>query len=861
MPGIYDITDKTYIRPADMIEELASSSTEAAFGKYVGEFSGMTWNVPHLLRSTNLLIGIWKYDPSNTASYWNISQIDYENLQIDWTAPVDGKVVIYSVRPYVGVAIVYDQTTPATTWTITHNFGTTDVIYTCWTSGTIITPVSAQTLDDNTVELTFAFPVTGTCVMILADPEINPSLHVDWANIYNLPSGFPPAPHTHDVSEIIGDGLNITTFQGYEVDDFVLESEIGEKVAPLQPKIGTLPVEYELPPEYLPNNLPYLFGDSDGVTKVVKVIAVSTGEHPLFVTKDPVTQEAFLDIHPVLSKLALTGNIIFNPSVSDSTVKVDTNYKMTLDVGAGLTATATNNNTIKIALSSGAGAVFTRAIFNPGDVWTITDSVFNLQGNYTLGLYETDMTPTAVLSGATNHVPVTTPPITDINVVFDVKGDEILELTSGKTTQEAVDFTDDHFVWNDHIPTLISGSPYTAPDNTDAVYWDTSDNTYIFRIPTSVGWTYRKLDPLSLSTYIFGIVMTASTFEHTAISGGYIYAIVPAMGSSFEVHRAVLSGIPLWSWSLYTAFPTEAMPTTTPGGKLRFRVQGDYLYLLNTSLNSFSVYQFSSATRLWIKALPQVVKDFDLWPDGYASFAIDGEDSLWVSDRPVNDLAFTVRKSRDLNMGDCSIFALTDDGNGALGVVPPNVIRRATHSYMSPITVYKTGETIIWLRGSYAWQVPLTWGQVLSMLWEAYDINPSAYDDVRIGFFPGSEPTLPTTLYRWTGTTFTPFPSADISTLGQPITAVNTIQQVTGEQLSYAIYIKKSAAKALNRGYITHNFNVTYRNAGLMYPVPIGGPFNNTDHIEVHCGTGILTVINTLGRTLNGVRLVATAAV
>lgn len=858
MLGIYDITDKTYVRPADRIDALLGSE-EQAFGKYAGHFSGAVWNVPHNLRSTNLLIGIWKDDPSNHASYWSIQQIDYENLQINWTLPVEGRVVLYSVRPFVGVAVVHEQTSADTVWTITHNFGTQDVMYTCWTGGTIITPVSAQTLDNNTVELTFAFPVTGTCVMVIADPEINPSIHVDWTNIYNLPTSFPPSPHTHPATDITGDGIDITTLGGHPVEEFVLKDDVGKTVAPLQPRVGSSPVEYEIPQQFMPIPILYQFGDSDGVVNVTRVIAQSSGDHPLYVTKNPITKEATLDVKPVLRKIKLAGNYVINPGIPDHTVRIDNTYSMRLMVGAGLSAKAEDQHTLKLSLASGAGATFTRAVLNAGEEWDVLSPVFEVQGGYILGLYETSIPPSPILTTKTNHVPLVSPPLDDINMVFEVKGDQILEL-SGQVTSDIMDYSDDHFIFEDQIMTE-NDIPVNAPDDVDAIYWDTSDNTYIMRSPmlTGTGWSYRKFSVSTKSSYLYGVALNSSTYKHTAVSGAYIYALHNLGSNGFELLYALFSDIPVWAWANKTTFSTEAMPIVSSGGKLKFRIQGDMMYLLNTTLNSFAVYSISGGIKMWEKPLTYVAEDFDLWPDGYASFCLEGEDSLWVTDRPVSDYDFVLRKSIDYGMGGCRAFALRDDGKGALGVVDPDLIRYSGTSQMDTITAYKTGETVLWLREPYCWKVPLTWSQMLSMAWKAYDTG--AYDDIRIGFFPGGSATLPSTLYSWDGMNFNPFPASDLPVFGQPLSTVNSIQLVTGDKLSYAIYIKKSPSKALEKGSITHNFTVTYKNAGIMYPVPIGGPYNNTDHVEVQCASGAIKIINTLGRTLNGLKLVATPAI
>lgn len=864
-PGIYDITNKTYIRPADRIEELLGSE-EQAFGKFAKDYSGITWAVNHKLRNTNLLIGLWKTDSLNPASFWQIQQIDYENLIINWTAPVDGRIVIYSVRPFTGVAIVHNQTTPSLKWTILHNFGTTDVIYTCWTGGTIITPVSAVTLDNNTVELTFTFPVIGTCVMVIADPEQSPSVHIDWKNIYNLPTGFPPSPHTHDATEITGDGLDITTFGGYAAEEYVRHKQVGTKVAPLQPKGGTTdPVEYEVPPAYMPTPLPFIVGDSDGYMTAVKMTFLSSKKHPLFVIKNPTTKEAVIDMQPVIRQVDISGNLIANAGVSDNAWKASTDYLTKLEIGPGLIAYLSNANTLKLSLAAGAAATFTRPVFNAGDEWGITDSVFNIPGGYTLGIYES-INGSGSSSVSLDNIPLMSPANSNLNITFDVKSQteesQFLELTDDRVTQDQMDFTDDHFIFEDEVMIDAGGSPVTIPTGIDAIYFDPTDNTYVLRIPSTpagFSWSYHKLNPLTKTSFVWGVAPSASTYEHTAMCGGVIYALNPLSPSGFELLSAVANTIPLWSWTTEGTFLTETMPVITSGGRIRFRVLDDYLVILNTTVNTLAVYQISLGVKISEKILPRVAVDFDLWPDGYASIIFKDEDSLWVTNQPVWTADYTFRPSIDNRMAGCTSFAIRPNDLGGLGLVEPNLVRYSMISKQNPTDFYRTGEVTLWLRAPYCLQVSPLWSQLLNITWEDYDI--SAYDDVRIGFYPGDAPTLPDTLYTWTGSAFVAFPASDLPTVGQPLTAINTIQLMTNEKLSYAIYIKKGKKRALEKGYIVHNFTATYTNTGYMHPVPFGGPSTSSDHLEIQCGVGAIRIKNTLGRNLQGVKLVATPAV
>src|SRR5512146_1988102 len=65
------------------------------------------------------------------------------------------------------------QTTPATTWTITHNLGTQQVQTQCFdTSWNLLTPNSLVNTDINTTTVTFATAETGQCVLQVAGPLI-----------------------------------------------------------------------------------------------------------------------------------------------------------------------------------------------------------------------------------------------------------------------------------------------------------------------------------------------------------------------------------------------------------------------------------------------------------------------------------------------------------------------------------------------------------------------------------------------------------------------------------------------------------------------------------------------------------------
>jgi hypothetical protein len=283
------------------------------------------------------------------------------------------------------------------------------------------------------------------------------------------------------------------------------------------------------------------------------------------------------------------------------------------------------------------------------------------------------------------------------------------------------------------------------------------------------------------------------------------------------------------------------------------------LIILNTTLNTLAVYDLNTKVKLSEKSLPKIAKDFDVWPDGFVSIAFEGESPLYISDTRVSNSTYTWVPSIDRDMGMCKCFAIQPTGRGALGIERGNTFRHATISVQNKTKIYAAGETTLWLKSTFAWNISPFWSQILSMQWEDYDISP--YNDVRIGFYPGDHATIPDTLYSWDPVTgFVPFASSDLKDVGQPLSVVNSMQLSGDQTLSYAIYIKKDLGLSLNRGHIVQNFLCRYKTADWMHPVPIGGP-SNSGHMLVKCGVGALTLTNNLGRDLNGLKLVVVPTV
>lgn len=850
MPGNYDITDKTYIRYDDRID---GDLLDAVFQKYTGVFAGQEWFVPHNLHSTNLLISVWKFDPTNPASFYKIQQYDHDSLSIKWTMPVEGKVVIYSVRDFVGVSMVYEQTSPSAAWSITHNFGTTDILFTVWVNGEAVMPTSATAIDGNNLELVFASPVEGKAVLIVTDPSMSKSVIIDWDQLINVPIEFPPAPHRHQATEIDGLG-DIDTLGGHKIDDFLLKAHIGDLVPPLEYE-SVSDTQKRIPIQYMPTNLFFTFADAAGIQRAQQLTIESHDPHPLFLQKVPGKSEVVLDIYPVVRKVPLMGNVIPNLSLPAQQVEASSDYLIRLEMGTGLQAEAVDLHTLRLSTQQGLAQVFRRASLQPGQTWALNHMVLRTMGEYSLNLYETFSSPD-VYDGQSDHIRNQT----DIRQPFDIRGDNMLEIVDD-VVRDRVLYDTSHYLYDDDTMRNGAGVPISAPYGVDAIYWDPTRRNYMLRLPASTGdIVYRRFNPDTLNMDVAFTIPAGYLPEWNALCGGSFYALMEdPISGTLTLHRDNQDNAPNFSWDKEASFPGEPMPPTAGIGKLIFRVSGGYLVILNTTLNTLAVYSIAAGVKLNERKLPKVAKDFDLWNDGFVSIAFETERSLWVSDTGVFNDTYILAPSIDMEMGMCSCFAINPEGRGGLGLERNSTLRHATISMQTPAPIYSSGETVIWLRSSFAWRVNPFWSQILAMTWKDMDISP--YDDIRIGFYPGDHPTLPATLYSWDPSNgFEPFDSADLKHIGQPIDIVDTMQLLGDTTLSYAIYISKHKARALHQGFLTHNFLVRYKTADWMYPVPISGP-SLGEHVLVKCGVGALEVTNNLSRPLDGLKLVVVPAV
>ena len=91
--------------------------------------------------------------------------------------------VTSSIQP---ISTVSDTFTSVTSYTVTHNFNTKEVIVSVYENDTLIFPSSINTPTVNTVTITFPEPVTGRVVVVKAGHIVSGS--IDYSNVLNKPT-------------------------------------------------------------------------------------------------------------------------------------------------------------------------------------------------------------------------------------------------------------------------------------------------------------------------------------------------------------------------------------------------------------------------------------------------------------------------------------------------------------------------------------------------------------------------------------------------------------------------------------------------------------------------------------------------
>ena len=129
-------------------------------GSYSGSFSGSFFG------DGSNLSGVTSYTDADTLDFINSLNVVSGSIQT--------------------VSTVSDTFTSATSYTVTHNFGTKEVIVSVYENDTLIFPSSINTPTVNTVTITFPEPVTGRAVVVKAGHIVSGS--INYNSVLNKPT-------------------------------------------------------------------------------------------------------------------------------------------------------------------------------------------------------------------------------------------------------------------------------------------------------------------------------------------------------------------------------------------------------------------------------------------------------------------------------------------------------------------------------------------------------------------------------------------------------------------------------------------------------------------------------------------------
>ena len=129
-------------------------------GSYSGSFSGSFFG------DGSNLSGVTSYTDADTLDFINSLNVVSGSIQT--------------------VSTVSDTFTSATSYTVTHNFGTKQVIVSVYENDTLIFPSSITTPTTNTVTITFPEPVTGRAVVVKAGHIVSGS--INYNSVLNKPT-------------------------------------------------------------------------------------------------------------------------------------------------------------------------------------------------------------------------------------------------------------------------------------------------------------------------------------------------------------------------------------------------------------------------------------------------------------------------------------------------------------------------------------------------------------------------------------------------------------------------------------------------------------------------------------------------
>lgn len=203
-----------------------STITSASFSNVSEYTASHSFNTKQLLVST--------YFNDDTQFFpQEVKILDDTKVALKFNTNTSGRVVIAKAGHVISGsfaaenATVTDSFTGATSKTVTHGFGTKNVIVQVYEGDNVFNPDSISTTDNNNITVTFGTPRTGRIVVAKGGHIVTGVAEsVEYSNILNKPtlisSSTPPFPHTG--SAIISGSLRV--IGSVTADTYIVSSSI-----------------------------------------------------------------------------------------------------------------------------------------------------------------------------------------------------------------------------------------------------------------------------------------------------------------------------------------------------------------------------------------------------------------------------------------------------------------------------------------------------------------------------------------------------------------------------------------------------------------------------------------------------------
>lgn len=825
---------QTYSRPADRWPDEQNTGVLTK-QKFVGMYFGDKWAVHHNLGSTNLIVDIWVDSSTPGLRYVSVDQPTSKDIVIQWLYPCRGKIVIYAITEIAGISTTVEQLTPAALWVLPHSLGTSNLVADVWVDNKKIDPQTISAYPDR-IELEFATPCVGKVCLLNADPTIDPDLRIRFSQIIDPPTTYAPTAHTHPVEDIAL-AQDAEKLGGVAAAEYLKATAVGTTIAPLDPVTNKLHLSY------LPSFCPVRIYDADGALNA-DILAVNNTDTPLFLEKilDGVRKIGRISMQPVLRFLQLLGNVKTTPSLG-TRLNASTNWDIRLVAGDGLLATVLDNNTVRLDAPSITPKVFRRdtPLVN-GATWTISDPIFNPPGQQLITAYEYIASP-GDGQAESNHLPAQFA----IDTVFDCQGASILSLNNDKL-QTVIDVEDSHMMYEDYRITS-----YVLPFMAINLFYDSSTDTFLALTEDTTTYKLYIVNPTSpYPTVTLYKGMNKSDIPPLFdIRGGVLYAVRPTGTNEIEVIATSVDTLPTVNWTSIAVFTGSAFPPVLTQPHM-VRVDSSHLYFFNRGLNEITVYPFStpSNANAYTHYPTFPCLGFNLWPDGFASFTTMTEGGATVkTTAPLASASVGFAPGQENVIGRSLYLAMST--SKALGISSDMSLSYSAKTYQTFTKTYKTGATLLWLRSTYAIPISATWSLVYDIDWESMDL--SGFDDVKVAFSLTPSVTMPSTVYKWDGTTFRPFAISNIGVEGQSLDIIKTVKLAGNTIFSYALYFRKT--NPLTFGFLQNNLKFTYKIVNVHAPINFSKD-GDSKTLQMTMPQGTCIITNNMGRDIIGLSVV-----